>query len=142
MVRRSFIIISMNQSIFKAYDVRGRYPNELNDDAAFEIGVALGKHWGQGLVLVAHDARLSSPALYEAVKNGLSKNSELQIERIGLATSPMFYYLANRLKAVGGIMITASHNPKEYNGLKVVGSKAEVMSGEEIWNIFQSTPIS
>lgn len=132
----------MNQSVFKAYDVRGRYPSELNEELAFAIGQSLGKHWKKGKVVLGHDARLSSPALYVAVKNGLAENAELDIEEIGLATSPMFYYLAYKFEAVGGVMVTASHNPKDHNGLKVVGQKAEVTSGKEIWNIFQSTRTS
>ena len=131
----------LNQSIFKANDIRGRYPEEINEKTAAAIGQALAKHWGKGLpaarrVVVAHDARISSPALYAAITIQL-KTYNLEPITVGLATTPMFYFLVNKLQAVGGVMITASHNPKDYNGLKIVGPKAEVMSGKEVEALFQ-----
>ena len=122
----------MNTSIFKAYDIRGRYPKELNEETATQVGEALGRHWKKGLVVVAHDARLSSSVLYAAVIEGLTANPALEIRKVDLATTPMFYFLVNDENATGGVMVTASHNPKEYNGLKIVGAKAEVMSGKEV----------
>jgi phosphomannomutase len=140
----------VDPKIFKAYDIRGRYPDELNEEAAKEIAAALAKYFKRGKFVVAHDARLSSIPLYQSVLSGII-NKELKIKNIenpfiihnsyfvihavGLATTPMFYFLVNKLKAVGGIMITASHNPKEFNGLKVVGPKAEIISGKEIYQL-------
>lgn len=130
----------MNQSIFKAYDVRGKYPKELNEEAAFEIAAAVSRYWlkgkrdiGQVRIVVGRDGRLSSPTLYRAVLDGLqSINRQAQIVKVGTMTTPTLYFLVNKLKADGGIMVTASHNPKEYNGLKIVGPKAEMISGKEI----------
>jgi len=122
----------MSPSIFKAYDIRGRYPQELDEVVAEQIAAVLACYFRQGRVIVARDARLSSPALYRAVLRGLVKhNDRLVIHRVGLATTPMFYFLTRRLKAAGGIMITASHNPKEYNGLKVMGLKGKLISGKD-----------
>lgn len=139
----------MNTKIFKAYDVRGKYPSEINEGAVAEISEALARYFKRGKIVIGHDARLSSPSLYNAVIKAFSVKrlavSDKKITKtlnaipytlypipIGLSTTPMFYFLVNKLGASGGIMITASHNPKEYNGLKVVGPKAEVISGEEI----------
>lgn len=97
-----------------------------------EIAKKLPKILGKKIV-VAHDARLSSPALYKAVLKGIGKRAL----GIGTATTPMFYFLVNKLKATGGIMVTASHNPKEFNGLKVVGKKAVPISGKEILSLFK-----
>ena len=126
----------MKDTIFKANDIRGKYPDELNEEAAGQIAAVLAKHWSSGKVVVAHDARLSSPALYNAVIHKL-KTYNLNLITVGLSTTPMFYFLVNELKAAGGVMITASHNPKEYNGFKIVGSRAEVISGKEIWELIK-----
>ncbi len=149
--------MGINPKIFKAYDIRGKYPSEINEKAVEEISTALAKHFlrvaGYGLrpnVVIGHDARLSSPALYEAVLRAFSVQRSAVSERenknalnanrctlypAGIITTPMLYFLVNKLKAAGGIMVTASHNPKEYNGLKVVGKNAEPMSGVEIRKI-------
>ncbi len=127
----------MNPTIFKAYDIRGKYPEEINENAVSEIIAVLAKHFGKGRIVVAHDARLSSPALYKSALQSLkisppAGGSKLEIIVVGPTTTPMLYFLVNKLKAVGGIMVTASHNPKEFNGLKIVGKKAAPISGEEI----------
>jgi len=136
----------MNPKIFKAYDIRGKYPDELNEEAVGVITKTLAeKVFKKGDLIIAHDARLSSPALYKSVIEALSvkrlassKSSKTPnpkrhtLIEVGLATTPMFYFLAASLKAAGGIMITASHNPKEYNGMKVVGPGAAIISGLEI----------
>ncbi len=128
----------MNTAIFKAYDIRGRYPEELDEDSARIIGKALARYWRRGTVLVAHDARLSSPMLYAAVIEGLATNPAITVEKIDLATTPMFYFLAHERAAAGGIMVTASHNPKEYNGFKIVGAKTETMSGTAVAELVAS----
>jgi phosphomannomutase len=138
----------MTNSIFKAYDIRGVYPKEINESVVFEITKALGKYFGKDAkLIIGYDARLSSPALYRAVidgimnnesgikdkgENSIIHNSKFIIRAVGMITTPMLYFLVNQLKADGGIMVTASHNPKEYNGLKVVGKNAVPMSGKEI----------
>lgn len=129
--------MQINPKIFKAYDIRGRYPEEINEAAAEHIAVGISRSFfKKGRVVVAHDARLSSPALYRAVLRGVkSKMLNVKCIEVGPATTPMFYYLVNHFKASGGIMITASHNPSEYNGLKAVGQRAEPISGKDILKI-------
>src|SRR3989344_102806 len=126
----------MNQSVFRSYDIRGRYPDELDEGAAKEIAASLAGHFKSGKIVIAHDARLSSPGLYRAILDTFTtRDMRFKIHDVGLATTPMFYFLVNNLEAVGGIMVTASHNPKEYNGLKIVGPGAAVLSGKEVWTI-------
>ena len=130
----------MNPSIFKAYDIRGRYPEEINEEVVAKIAREVRGRLGGGKIVVGHDARLSSPALYKSVLQSLKikkflpagRQVKFKIEAVGLATTPMLYFLVNKLKAAGGIMITASHNPKEFNGLKIVGKKAIPIGGAEI----------
>lgn len=121
----------MHPSIFKAYDVRGRYPEELDAASAFMISRVAAGMLGRGPVVVAHDARVSSPALYRAVRRGL-KRAGRAVVAMGFATTPMFYFLVNDTKAAGGIMVTGSHTPWRMNGLKIVKKGAEPISGTEI----------
>lgn len=126
----------IDKKIFKAYDIRGRYPEELNEETAAFIAAGIKKIFNKGPVVIARDVRLSSSALYKAVIQGLqTPNFKLQTIKVGLATTPMFYFLVNHYKAGGGIMVTASHNPKNYNGLKIVGKRALLFSGKDILKI-------
>ncbi len=128
----------MEKSIFKAYDVRGKYPKEINEATAEKIASALAKHFKKGEIIVGHDARLSSPKLYKAVIGSIKKeNPKLSVVKLGLITTPLLYFLVSRVDAVAGIAVTASHNPKNFNGLKVVGRNAEPLSGKEIWKLVQ-----
>lgn len=128
----------MDKSIFKAYDIRGRYPKEINEEVAEKIAAVLARHFKKGEIVVGHDARLSSPKLYRAVIGAIKKeNPKLAVVKMGLITTPLLYFLVNRVGAMAGIAVTASHNPKDYNGLKVVGKNAEPMSGNEIWKLVQ-----
>ncbi len=120
----------MNTSIFRAYDIRGIYPKELNNDDAYYIGrayaefvrrkgqVVSSKGNSSPLILVQSDARSSSPPLKEALIRGLLAHNAQVIDG-GLATTPMHYFSINKAIADGGIMITASHNPSQYNGFKL-----------------------
>lgn len=133
----------INPKIFKAYDIRGKYPAEINKQAVSEISKNIGCYFSelaggrQSKIIVAHDARLSSPALYQTVIKSLQPStSNLKLIKVGLATTPMFYFLVKKNKAVGGIMITASHNPKDYNGLKIVDKNALPISGLEVKKLF------
>lgn len=124
--------MEINPKIFKAYDIRGKYPLELNEDAMLKISKAIGKNFGpRAKLVIGHDARLSSPALYASLIKGL-EGEKVILVKAGLITAPMLYFLVNKLKATGGAIITASHNPKEYNGLKVVRKNARPISGEAI----------
>ncbi len=119
--------------IFKAYDARGKYPAEMNEAVATAVARGLARFWGSGRIVLGHDARVSSPKLYRAAIAAFRRSGlKLEIVDAGLMTSPMLYFLVNHLKAKGGIMVTASHNPREWNGIKAVGKGAEPISGEEM----------
>jgi len=113
----------MYERIFKAYDVRGLYPDELNETASQRIGFAFAKSglvdMGTKSVVVGRDVRESSDVLFGALVEGLNAGGMPVID-IGLCTTPMLYFAVNALDAAGGIMITASHNPQGYNGFKFV----------------------
>lgn len=116
-------------SCFKAYDVRGRFPEELDEDTAFKIGRAFVSFLRARQVVVGHDIRLSSPALSAALAEGL-KGSGAEVLDIGLCGTEEVYFATGALKADGGIMVTASHNPAEYNGMKFVGRQARPISSD------------
>jgi len=111
--------MKIDRSIFKSYDVRGIYPDELNETAAFAIGRAFIKFTGAKNVVVGFDARLSSPALFKALCAGLLVEG-VQITSIGKTPTEGLYFAVGNYDFEGGIMITASHNPKEYNGFKMM----------------------
>ena len=104
---------------FKAYDIRGKVPGELNTDLAYKIGRAYSALINAGKVVVGHDVRESSNEISDALKRGLNDNGADVID-IGLCGTEMVYYSTPHFDADGGIMITASHNPPEYNGMKFV----------------------
>jgi phosphomannomutase len=104
-------------SIFKAYDVRGIYPDQLDEDAARRIGAAFAEFAGADAIVVGRDCRSSSPALAEAFAEGVTGRGADVID-IGLATTDMLY-LASGLLDLPGAMFTASHNPRNWNGLKL-----------------------
>ncbi len=122
----------MNTKIFKAYDVRGIYPTDINSEVVREIVPGIKKLIEPGQIVVAHDGRHGSTELAKTLEEELSKNGTYEVTMVGISTTPMFYFLVNDLKANGGVMVTASHNPKEYNGLKVVQKNALPISGIEL----------
>jgi len=115
--------------IFKAYDIRGIYGEQLNEDIAYKIGRAFAMYIGSKIV-VARDNRLSSDSLFEALTRGITDQGS-DVYNIGLSTSPMFYFAVSNLVCDGGVIITASHNPSQYNGFKMVRSDAMPLSGED-----------
>lgn len=121
----------MNPSIFKANDIRGIYPTEVNEQGAEKIGQACAKMFKPGKIIVAHDIRYGSVGLSKAFTDSIKQasNGRHEIIFVGLSTTPMFYFLINELGATGGCMITASHNPKNYNGFKIAVEKAVMVSG-------------
>lgn len=140
----------MDKGIFKAYNVRGRYPQEIDEEIVFDITRALGRYFKPGKIIIGHDSRLSSPSLYQAVLKGFmihdsrlsarqarlaARQAKFKILKVGMTTTPMFYFLVNEFRAQGGVMVTASHNPKNYNGLKVVGKKAKMIGGKEVYKL-------
>ncbi|GAA0574184.1 phosphomannomutase CpsG [Caenispirillum bisanense] len=122
----------MNLNCFKAYDIRGRVPEELDEDMAWRIGRAYAEEIQPGLVVVGHDARLESPALAQAIMRGLNAGGAGIID-IGLCgTEEVYFHTFHRQSegVGGGIMITASHNPKGYCGMKLVREGARPISGD------------
>jgi len=123
---------------FKAYDIRGRVPDELNEDVAARIGQAcaafLARSAASGVarpttVVVGEDMRLSSPALADAVSRGLNAGGA-GVLRIGLCGTEEVYFATSHLGADGGIMVTASHNPADWNGMKLVREGSRPISGD------------
>ena len=106
--------------IFRTYDIRGIYPTELNEETAFRVGKTTAKFLNAKILVVGEDARVSSPVLRAKLVEGITSMG-CDVLYIGQSTTPLFYFSVNKLKADGGVMVTASHNPKEYNGLKIVG---------------------
>ncbi len=128
-------------SIFKAYDVRGVYPSEIDEAKARQIGRAFARFIGKGRIGVGRDMRVSSPALAAEFKEGV-RDGGLDVVDLGMISTPMLYFAVGSLGLDGGANVTASHNPPQYNGLKLcrkdavpVGSDSgladiERMSGE------------
>ncbi|KRG79483.1 phosphomannomutase [Stenotrophomonas ginsengisoli] len=119
----------MNHPAFKAYDIRGRVPDQLNTDLATRIGVALAAQLGPGPVVLGRDVRLSSPQLQQALADGLHAAGREVID-IGLCGTEEIYFQSAHLHAAGGVMVTASHNPMDYNGMKLVREGARPISGD------------
>ncbi|MDO8907154.1 MAG: phosphomannomutase [Pseudohongiella sp.] len=114
---------------FKAYDIRGRVPDQLNEDIAYRIGRASALYLKPGVMVVGHDIRLSSRALCDALTNGLLDGGSDVID-IGLCGTEEVYFATSHLKADGGIVVTASHNPQDYNGMKLVREQSRPISGD------------
>jgi phosphomannomutase len=125
---------SIDPSIFKAYDIRGSFPDQIDEGAARQVGSAFARFLFSGgafapthRIVVGQDARESSPVLFDAFARG-AMDWGADVLDIGLCTTPMLYFAVNVLGASGGAMVTASHNPACYNGLKLVGAKAVPIS--------------
>ena len=114
---------------FKAYDVRGRLPDDLNPDIARRIGRAYAAVIGPRRVAVGYDVRLSSPELADALAEGLM-DAGVDVVDIGLGGTEMVYFAASHLDVHGGIMVTASHNPPDWNGMKFVREQSKPISGD------------
>ncbi len=124
----------MDYSIFKPYDIRGIYPSSINEEVAAIVARAALKLFPKGKVVIARDSRLSSLALFNALKNEAERIGTHTILDIGESTTPMFYFAVSHLRATGGVIVTASHNPKEWNGFKVVRENARMVQGLEVGN--------
>jgi len=121
--------MTINESVFRAYDIRGIYPNELNEEAVYGIAQAYAAFINPKTVALGRDVRISSPALYEAAKQGLIDHG-VNVVDIGTVSTDVLYFAVANYGYDGGIMISASHNPKEYNGMKLVREKAIPISGD------------
>jgi phosphomannomutase len=114
---------------FKAYDLRGRIPDELNPTLAYRLGLAYAERFRPSRVAVGRDVRLSSPELLQALAEGLARGGAT-VEDIGLCGTEEVYFAAFQPGIDGGIMVTASHNPIDYNGMKLVRGGALPISGD------------
>lgn len=114
---------------FKAYDIRGRIPDELNEEIAFAIGRAYAEFLSPGEVVVGHDIRLSSPGMTDALAKGLME-SGVNVTHIGMCGTEEIYFATDHYGFDGGIVVTASHNPADYNGMKMVQKGARPISGD------------
>jgi phosphomannomutase len=119
----------MDLSCFKAYDLRGRIPDQLNPELAYAIGRAYATWLKPKKVVVGEDIRLTSPALAEALTDGLLA-SGVDVYRIGECGTEEVYFATDYFEMDGGIMVTASHNPRDYNGMKLVKAEARPISGD------------
>ena len=119
----------LDPKIFKAYDVRGIYPEEIDDEGAYAIGRAYVQQFEPRRIAVGRDMRLSSPAVAAAVVRGATDEGAEVLE-LGLVGTEMVYFAVGELELDGGIMVTASHNPKEYTGMKIVRRGALPVGGE------------
>jgi phosphomannomutase len=119
----------INPAIFKAYDVRGLYPQEINEDAARQIGRGFVAYLGAKRIAVSRDMRLSSPSIAAAFIEG-ARMQGCDVVDYGMLGTDMMYFAVARDHHDGGAQITASHNPKEYNGIKLVRKEAFPLSGD------------
>ncbi len=126
------------KNVFREYDIRGIYNEEIDDELSYHIGRAFGtklKRQNIFSTVVAYDNRLSSVSLEQNLVKGLY-DTGINVKRIGLATTPMCYFAANYLKTNSSMMITASHNPKEYNGFKFSYNGIHNAFGESVMEIY------
>jgi phosphomannomutase len=116
-------------SCFKAYDIRGKLGEQLNEDVAYRIGRAFAQHTQAKTVVVGGDIRLSSHELKNALSQGLMDGGSHVID-LGLAGTEHIYFATSYLQCHGGIVVTASHNPIDYNGMKLVREGSKPISGD------------
>ncbi|MCL4295844.1 MAG: phosphomannomutase/phosphoglucomutase [Anaerolineae bacterium] len=121
--------MEVTPGIFKAYDIRGIYPTELNEDSAYAIGRAFATLLKVDTVIVGRDMRLSGPQLFDAVTRGLLDQGA-DVINVGMVSTDQFYFACATLNQAG-MMVTASHNPAQYNGFKMVKKMPYLLSGEE-----------
>jgi phosphomannomutase len=121
--------MKVTPGIFKAYDIRGIYPEQLDEEAAYAIGRAFVTFLKADKVLVGRDMRLSGPSVFDAVTRGIMDQGA-DVINIGMVSTDQYYFACDRQK-LPGMMVTASHNPKQYNGFKMVREMPYLLSGDE-----------
>jgi len=121
--------MALDPAVFKAYDVRGIYPAELDEEGAYAIGRAYAERFEPKAVAVGRDMRLSSPSMADALIRGASE-AGAEVVEIGMVGTEMLYFAVGELGLDGGVAITASHNPKEYTGMKIVRRGALPVGGD------------
>jgi phosphomannomutase len=128
-------------SLFKAYDIRGKIPDDLNPQVAFYIGKATAQVLAVKKAVMGHDIRQSSPELSHAICHGLQQQG-VEIIDIGLCGTEEIYYATSALDMDAGIMVTASHNPIDYNGIKMVKSESRPVSGDSELPLIKAAVLS
>jgi phosphomannomutase/phosphoglucomutase len=124
--------MKINSDIFRAYDIRGIYPDDLNEEGVFKIAKAFGDLYPKAKkIVIARDSRLSSPSLAETIKEALVGEGKEVID-INIAPDPLFYFSIFHYHFDGGIMVSGSHNPKEYNGLTLHIRKPDKEISEDV----------
>ena len=113
--------------IFKAYDIRGLFPSEIDEDICYRVGFHLAQMLEAKRLVVGQDMRVHSPGLADAVSRGM-RDAGCDVIRLGLASTPMTYHAIATLECDGGLCVTASHNPGEYNGMKLCRAGAKPIS--------------
>jgi len=119
----------MNEDIFKAYDIRGIYPDEFDENSAYKIAQAYCKLFNPKKIALGRDVRLSGPALFNSTAKGFTDHG-VDVLDIGVITTDMLYFVSSAYDFDGGVVISASHNPREYNGMKLTKSGGHPVSGE------------
>ena len=123
----------MNPNIFREYDIRGRVPEELNQETAYRLGQCFGAYYrnaGAERISLGRDCRLSSPELRKGVAEGMT-DAGIHVKDVGVVPTPLLYFSLHHLDVDGGVQITGSHNPPEYNGFKICLGTTTIY-GEEI----------
>jgi phosphomannomutase len=129
----------IDKSIFKSYDIRGVYPAELNEEAAYAIGRAFVRSSKVKMITVGSDMRLSGPELKKGLIRGITDEGA-SVKDVGLVPIDAIYFCVGKLLDEAGIMITASHNPKEYNGFKMVLKDMKWVRGVDLKNEVENLP--
>jgi len=119
----------LSPSVFKAYDIRGVYPDDLDEEGAYAIGRGYVEHFEPRRIAVGRDMRLSSPTMSAALIDG-AVDGGAHVLDLGLVGTEMVYFAVGELALDGGICVTASHNPKQYTGMKIVRAGALPVGGE------------
>ena len=119
-----------DQSLFRAYDMRGTYPNHMNEQVAYAAGQAFVRVMGAKNVVVGRDVRASGLSLVDSLIRGITDAGANAIN-VGVISTEMLYFAAANLECDGGMSITASHNPSQWNGIKFIGPKAVALTKED-----------
>lgn len=132
--------MKVNKLMFREYDIRGIYNEDIDEEVSYLIGKAFGsnlKRMGKKETLVGYDNRISSPIIEANLVKGITE-SGVNVVRLGLVTTPMYYYGWDLLNIKCGVMITASHNPKEYNGFKFSYNGIHNAYGKDVYNLYDT----